>query len=295
MSSNAPEEKPQLAPPEPAAAPAPGPTGPETPTGPEDDVRMSLVDHLNDLRKRLKYSAIALLVGVGLAYNFAEKILWWLMAPVLQALAELQRLHPHAASHPPQLAVHESMEYFVTILRVSFYAGLFIAAPVILYELWAFIAPGLYRKEKALAAPFVVGGSLAFLTGGLFARIVAMPYIMQYLIVDWHSKHLFQVFSIDKELDLVLSLVLSFGLVFEVPVVLALLAQIGLITSQFLRKYRRHAIIVNLVVAVFLAPSMDPVTQGLMAAPLVLCYEIGILATKVVERRKGAKTKAAAA
>jgi sec-independent protein translocase protein TatC len=249
---------------------------------PEDDVRLSLLDHLGELRKRLVYAVYAVVIGVGVAYAFAEKILWWLMAPVLDALARL----PGAKVDGPWLAVHDSLEYFFVLLRVSLYAGFFLAAPGVLYQVWAFVSPGLYRRERSLAVPFVLFGSLAFVSGGLFARMLVLPFTLEYLVLAFAHPNLRQVFSIGSELDFVLASLLAFGIIFELPLFLTLLAQLGVVSSAFLAKYRRHAMVVNVVVAAIITPTGDPFNLALMAGPLIVCYELGILGARFVERRK---------
>jgi sec-independent protein translocase protein TatC len=249
---------------------------------PEDDVRLSLLSHLGELRKRLVYAVYAVALGVGASYAFAEKILWWLMQPVLDALARL----PGAQVDGPWLAVHDSLEYFFVLLRVSLYAGLFLAAPGVLYQVWAFVAPGLYRRERSLAAPFVLLGTLFFVGGGLFARLLVLPFTLEYLVLGFSHPNLRQVFSIGAELDFVLASILAFGIIFELPLILALLAQIGVVSAAFLAKYRRHAMVLNLVLAAIITPTGDPFNLMLMAGPLIVCYELGIIGARLVERRK---------
>lgn len=272
------------------------PTTVETPRGrgaggPEDDLHLPLMAHLDDLRVRLKYSVISVIIGVGACYAFAEKILWWLMAPVLEALGNIPPAAGGVAGEP-WLAVHDSLEFFFVLLRVALYAGLFLAAPAILYQVWAFISPGLYRKERELAAPFVILGTVFFVGGGLFARLFILPYALAVLVTDFARPNVRQVFSISAELDLVLATVLAFGIIFELPLLLTLLAQLGVVGSAFLSKYRRHAMVLNLVAAAIITPTGDPFNLMLMAGPLIICYELGILGARFVERRKAAAAKA---
>ena len=254
---------------------------------------MSLLSHLGDLRIRLKYAVISVGLGIGACYAFAEEILWWLLQPVLDALAKLPP-EARGGSTEPWLAVHDSLEYFFVMLKVALYAGLFVAAPLILYQVWAFISPGLYRRERQMAAPFVILGTLFFVGGGLFARLLVLPYALEYLVTGFSRPHVRQVFSIGAELDFVLATVLAFGIIFELPLVLTLLAQIGLVSAGFLSKYRRHAMVANLVIAAIVTPTGDPFNLMLMAGPLIVCYELGILGARLVERRKMATDEARA-
>lgn len=252
---------------------------------------MTLMGHINELRKRLKYAVLSILVGILACYNHAERILWWLMQPVLDALSKIP---PEAKGTPadPWLAVHDSLEYFFVQLRVAMYAGIFLAAPAILYQLWAFVAPGLYRREREMAAPFVILGTLFFVGGGLFARLLVLPYALDYLVTGFARPHIRQVFSISAELDFVLASVLAFGIIFELPLLLTLLAQVGVVSAEFLSKYRRYAVVANLVVAAIITPTGDPFNLMLMAGPLVVCYELGILGARYVERRKATRARA---
>lgn len=249
---------------------------------------MPLMEHLGELRVRLKYAVISVAIGIGASYAFAEQILWWLMQPVLDALARIPADAKTGDVSVPWLAVHNSLEYFFVLLRVALYAGIFLAAPAILYQVWAFIAPGLYRKERELAAPFVILGTVFFVGGGLFARLLVLPYALDYLVAGFAHQHVRQVFSIADELDFVLASVLAFGVIFELPIILTLLAQFGVVSAGFLSKYRRHAMVGNMVLAAVITPTGDPFNLMLMAGPLIVCYELGVLGARFVERRKAA-------
>jgi sec-independent protein translocase protein TatC len=250
---------------------------------------MSLMEHLGELRVRLKYAVLSVAVGILASYAFAEQILWWLMQPVLDALARIPADAKAGEASTPWLAVHNSLEYFFVLLRVSLYAGIFLAAPALLYQVWAFVAPGLYRKERELAAPFVVLGTLFFVGGGLFARLLVLPYALEYLVAGFAHQHVRQVFSIANELDFVLASVLAFGVIFELPIILTLLAQFGVVSAGFLSKYRRHAMVANMVLAAVITPTGDPFNLMLMAGPLIVCYELGVLGARFVERRRAAE------
>jgi sec-independent protein translocase protein TatC len=270
-----------------STAPAAPPAEPPPKAGAEDDVHLSLMDHLVDLRKRLTYAAIAVFVCIIISYNFADATLWWLMDPVLDALRKIPA-EAGALPQEPWLTVHDSLEYFFVLLRVSLYGGVFLAAPAILYQVWAFVSPGLYRKERELAAPFVILGTVFFVGGGLFARLFVLPFAMEVLVTQYAHPHVRQMFSISAELDFVLASVLAFGIIFELPLILTLLAQIGIVSSAFLSKWRRHAMIGNVILAAIITPTGDPFNLALMAVPLIVCYELGILGARLVERRKRA-------
>ncbi len=265
-----------------------------TPDGPEDDVHLSLLEHLDELRRRLRYAVMAVFGGVVACYAFAEQVLWWLMDPVKAALKKAVEQGTIKFVGEPTLALHGSLEYFFVLLRVALYGGLFLAAPVILYQVWAFVSPGLYRQERKLAGPFVFLGTLFFVGGALFARLLVLPYALEYLVAANGHPNLQPVFSINMELDFVLASILAFGIIFELPLVLTLLAQAGVFSAAALAKYRRHAMVANLVLAAIITPTGDPFNLMLMAGPLIVCYELGIIGARIAESRRSADEAAQA-
>jgi sec-independent protein translocase protein TatC len=166
--------------------------------------------------------------------------------------------------------------------------------PVILWQVWAFVAPGLHRHERKYAGPFVIIGSLLFLAGGAFALLVVVPFALTFLVTFGQQQGIKSMISVEKHVDFVIKFTLAFGLVFELPVVITLLSLLGVVTPRFLSKNRKYAILINFVIAAILTPTPDIVNQALMAGPLCLLYEVGIVAAWIVGR-KGRKAKAAAA
>lgn len=253
-----------------------GHTGPDDePVAPEDDVQLSLMDHLEELRTRLKYTVLSAIGGIVVCYAFAEEIFHWLMAPVFAAL-------------PPdnkQLIFTSAVEPFFVYLKVGAYAGIFASAPLILWQAWKFISPGLYRAERRLAVPFVALGTLFFASGGAFCRYVVLPFAFEYLVSQFTTVDVRAMLSMQEQLSLVLVMVLAFGIIFELPLILTMLAKLGLVSSKFLRKHRRWAVVLNLVLAAIITPTGDPLNLALMAGPLLVCYELGILGAKLVEKK----------
>jgi sec-independent protein translocase protein TatC len=251
--------------------PPPTPKG----EGPEDDVHLTLREHLIELRKRLKWALIWLTVGFLACYHWAERIFRFLMEPVYRALPEGER-NLHFAS---------SVEPFFIYLKVALYAGIFVASPLILWQVWAFIAPGLYRKEKRAILPFVVCATAFFTAGAAFCYAVILPPAFDFLI---HSAgpDIKPVLMMDDQLGLVMMLVIAFGLIFELPLIMTFLGMIGLVDYKFFAKYRRHAIVINVIVAAFVTPTGDPFNLALMAVPMVLCYELGILGSWMFGKKK---------
>lgn len=243
------------------------------PTAPEDDVPLSLTDHLQELRVRLKYTVMSMVGGIVVCYAFAEQIFHWLMAPVFAALPQDNR----------QLIFTSAIEPFFVYLKVGAYAGLFASAPLVLWQGWKFVAPGLYRSERRLAVPFVTLGTLFFIAGGAFCRYVVLPFAFQYMVEQFSTEDLKAFLSMQEQLSLVLTMVLAFGIIFELPLILTLLAKLRIVSSKFLRKHRRWALVLNLILAALITPSGDAFNLMLMAGPMVLCYELGILGARLVE------------
>ena len=242
--------------------------------GPEDDVQLSLRDHLMELRKRLKWALIWLLLGFAASYYWSQKIFHFLMLPVFAALPEGEKAL-HFAS---------SIEPFLIYLKVGLYAGLFVASPFIFWQIWLFVAPGLYRRERRKIVPFVVAATLFFLGGAVFCYVVILPPTFDFLIKNT-GPNITPVLMMDQQLGLVMLLVLAFGIIFELPMILTLLAMMGVVDYKFLSKYRRHAIILNVIIAAFVTPTGDPFNLALMALPMMICYELGVLGARIFGKK----------
>ncbi len=254
----------------PALLPKPG----ASTEGPEDDVQLSLRDHLIELRKRLKWAVIWLLLGFGASYYWSQQIFHFMMQPVFAALPEGEKAL-HFAS---------SVEPFIIYLKVGLYAGLFVASPFIFWQIWLFVAPGLYRRERKKIAPFVLAATLFFVGGATFCYLVILPPAFQFLI-NTAGPDIKPVLMMDEQLGLVMMLLLAFGIIFELPMVLTLLAMMGVVDYKFLSKYRRHAIIVNVIIAAFVTPTGDPFNLALMALPMMVCYELGVLGARIFGKK----------
>jgi len=266
-----------MSPPDPQLAP-----GPETTPEPEGEVRASFFDHLTELRTRLVRAVLGICAGVGVVAWFSDYIFRFVMKPVLNSLPEKERT----------LNYTSYLEPFLVYLKVALYGGLFVAAPWVLYQLWLFVAPGLYKREKKVVVPFIVVGTGLFYSGVLFTYFVVMPFAFPAL-ASIAGPDMRPLLTMREQLTLVLAMMLGFGIVFEVPVVIAFLAMVGLVTPQFLAKYRRHAIVVNVILAAIITPTGDPFNLALMAVPMILFYEVGILAARIVGKKKAPEAAAA--
>jgi sec-independent protein translocase protein TatC len=259
--------------------PPPDATDADAAVEPEDEVHLSFTEHLEELRKRLIRSLLGIGVGMAAVGWFSEAIFRWVMTPVLRSLPAGQQ----------QLHYTSYVEPFLVYLKVAMYGGVFVSAPWVLYQVWQFVTPGLYRKEKRLVVPFIVAGTSCFYAGAAACYFLVMPIAFPALAAI-AGEGMAPVLTMSEQLSLVLAMLLGFGVVFELPVIMAFLALIGLVTPEFLAKYRRHAIVVNVIIAALITPTTDPMNLAAMAVPLILFYEIGILLARVL----GKKRKAAA-
>jgi len=191
------------------------------------------------------------------------------------------------ANNPDKLVVLSPLEVFFAYLKIALVVGLFLACPIWLFQAWAFVAPGLYAKEKKVVLPVVLSASALFVAGGLFAYFVMFPVMFDFLVNQMLPQTLAASFTVDNYIGLLLRLTVAFGVVFELPLAIAMLASIGIVTPKGLRRMRKYAIIVAFVLGAFLTPA-DPVSQLLMAGPLIIFYEIGIILAGIVGRPRSA-------
>ena len=243
---------------------------------PENEVRLSFLDHLRELRKRIGRALIGIVVGMAAIGYFVEGIFHRLMQPVLDSLPEKQRAL-HYTSYIEPLMVY---------LKVALYGGIFIAVPWVLYQLWQFVAPGLYRKEKKIIVPFLLSGTILFYTGAAFCYWLIMPAAFPAMAAIASDSALAPVLTMNEQLSLVLGMLLGFGVVFELPVVIAFLAMIGVVHWTTLAKYRRIAIVANTTIAAIITPTGDPLNLALMAVPMILFYEIGIILARILGKKR---------
>ena len=227
-----------------------------------------LKPHIADLRKRLTISTITVVVMFFACFSFYEPILEWMMAPVKHAL-------PVGTS---MIAV-EIQETFFTAMKVAFFAGFIISLPVIFWQLWLFLAPGLYDHEKKLVVPFVFFATLMFLLGAAFAYYIVVPIGFDFLIAFGNSV-VSVLPSIGKYVGFFTKLMMGFGIAFELPVITFFLAKIGIVNDQMLKDFFRYAVVLIFIISAILTPP-DVISQVLMAAPLLILYGVSIYIAKV--------------
>jgi sec-independent protein translocase protein TatC len=237
-----------------------------------------LKPHLAELRKRLGISVLSVFVMFAIAFIFHNQILEWITQPLNDALEEVAKVSRKAADG--MITTHQVGGAFFVALKVSFFTGLLAALPIILSQIWLFIAPGLYENEKKMVIPFVAGGSVMFLIGVLFAYYIVTPFGFQFLIT-FGSFLYTPLINIEDYVGFFTKIMFGFGLAFELPVFAYFLALLGLVTDRTLIDFFKYAVIIIFLVAALLTPP-DVLTQLLMAAPLVILYGLSILIVRMV-------------
>jgi sec-independent protein translocase protein TatC len=238
-------------------------------TDPEDfedaGAKMSFLDHLDELRTRLIYSVYALVFGCFVAFIFINRIFTFVMRP-------LQEMLPPGGT----LMYTQGGEAFMLYIKIGALAGLVIAIPIILWQLWLFIAPGLYSHEKRFAIPFVLLSTIFFLIGALFSHYVAFPWTWKFFI-SFETPYMKFMPKISEAFSLYVTMLLGFGLIFQMPTIVMFLARMGVVTAGFLFRQTKYAILIIFIIAAVISPGTDVVSQCLMAFPMLALYAISIL------------------
>ncbi len=224
--------------------------------------------HLVELRKRLAISVISVIVMFFVMFSVWQPILNWMIHPLVEVL-------PKGSS----VVFTKIQEPFFTALKVAFFTGFLASLPIIFWQIWLFVAPGLYENEKRFIVPFVLSATVMFLLGGAFAYYIVVPFGFTFLI-NFGSQLFTALPSIGEYVSFFTKLILGFGLAFEMPVITFFLASLGLITDQTLKEFFRYAIVIIFLISAILTPP-DVLTQFLMAGPMLLLYGLSILVAKM--------------
>lgn len=225
--------------------------------------KMSFLEHLEELRKRLLYSFVSIGVAFAVCWGYSEEIFQKLQEPLAQFLPKGDKLAYTRLTGP-----------FFLYMKVAFFAGLFLAAPFILYQLWLFISPGLYKRERRYAAPFIIFASLFFIAGGYFGFRWILPSTCKFFIET--GRNFKQVVTVDDYFSFASMIVLAAGLIFETPILIFFLARLGVVTPAFLLQKSKYAIVLSFIIAAVVTPTPDMVTQTALAVPMILLYFIGV-------------------
>lgn len=229
-------------------------------------------EHLAELRDRLVYSFISVGVGFVACYFFKERLFKILTAPLVSAMGEDARM------------IFTGLpEAFFTYLKVSLLGGIVLATPVLFYQFWMFVSPGLYRKEKKFLIPVIFLSLVFFATGSLFGYFIVFPYGFKFFL-GFANDTIQAMPSMKEYLSFAAKMLLAFGLVFELPLVLTFMARMGLVTVDFLKKNRKYALLIFFGGSALITPP-DVITQTMMAIPLMILYEISIIGAKVFQKK----------
>ena len=244
-----------------------------------EDEKLPFTSHLEELRTRLIRCSIAVGVGFVVAFGFKERLFGILVNPLIKVMK------------PGETLIYTGLpEAFFTYLKVALLAGLMLASPVILYQFWMFVAPGLYKKERRLLGPIVLLSSFFFIAGALFGYFIVFPFGFK-LFLGFATESIRPLTSMKEYLSFSAKLLLAFGLVFELPMVLTFLARLGIVSVDFLKKNRKYAVLLFFVGAAILTPP-DVVTQIMMALPLMAMYELSIVGARIFGKKKPREDKA---
>jgi sec-independent protein translocase protein TatC len=245
-----------------------------------EEEKLPLTSHLEELKKRLIRVLIAVGIGFGVCYMFKEWSFKVITRPLVDAM-------PAQSS----MIFTGLPEAFFIHMKIAFFASILLTAPYTLFEIWRFISPGLYKKEKRMVIPFVFFSTILFSGGILFGYFVALPPAFRFF-VSFSTDFLKPMISFREYLSLTLKFLLAFGLSFEMPVFMFFLARIGVVNSKMLARQRRYAILIIFIASAILTPSPDAISQILMAVPLMILYEVSIVLTKFAIQKKAAPDEA---
>ena len=226
--------------------------------------KMSFLEHLDELRKRLIASVYALVVGCVISFIFVNYTEAFILAPLQQMMPNGQRL-----------VFTAPMEGFMTMMKIGALGGLFIALPFIILQLWLFVAPGLYAYEKRFAIPFVLLGTFFFVGGAAFSHYVAFPYSWKFFL-GFENEYIQFLPKLSDVFSLWVKMLLAFGVIFQMPTIVFFLARMGMVTAGFLIKHTKYAVLIIFILGAVLSPGTDVVSQALMAGPMIVLYGVSI-------------------
>ena len=230
---------------------------------------MTLIEHFEELRTRLFIAIASWVVAASVAFYFRDDLLEWLQAPLPDTI---------------RLNAFQLLEGFIISMQVAAFFGLVLAAPVIVGQIWGFIAPGLYPEEQRWAVPFVLFTALAFAAGVLFAYYGVLPFALP-IIVGFVPGNIQLQLAVGDYISKVILYMAIFGIIFEMPILSFLLARLGLLYAPMLRQYRRYAVVIAAILAAVITPTADPFNFALVAVPLVILYEVSIIVVRLSQRK----------
>jgi sec-independent protein translocase protein TatC len=235
--------------------------------------RMTFLEHLEELRVRLIRGLLSLVLGFAACWGFRYQIFEIMTQPLKASFPNIEFIYTEPA------------EAFMLYMKMAFFVGIFVASPLLLYQIWAFISPGLYKHERVWAIPFIVFGSLFFIGGGLFGHYVLFPVTFQFL-GEFGGQDMKFLPKVTEYYNFYSWFVLALGIVFQLPVVIFVLARIGLVTARFLLVQFKYAVLASFVISALITPTADIVTQSLLAGPMLLLYLLGVGVAWIFGKRR---------
>ena len=247
--------------------------------------QMTFFEHLSELRKRIINSLIAIAIGACAGFYISQYVIGWITKPMQKALAE--------AHLEPKLIYTHPAGYLNLVLTLGIYIGIVLASPVVLHQIWLFVAPALYKHERKAVVGFLSSTVLLFLAGIAFGYFIVLPYTLRFLVS--FQGPVVPMISINEYFDLILIVLLGLGIVFELPILIFFLSLFGIVTPRFLWRHFRYAILIISIVAAVVTPTPDAMTMLVFMAPMVGLYFVGILVSWVVTRRRARQVASAEA
>ena len=243
---------------------------------------MTFFEHLSELRKRIIYSLYAIGVGTFVGVYLSKYFIYWINKPMLKALAD--------AHLDPKLIYTHPAGYLNLIITIGVYLGIVLASPIVLYQIWLFVAPALYRHERGAITGFMLSTVFLFLAGITFGYFITLPYVLHFLVSPGSlfmlQRDVVPMISVNEYFDLILLILLGMGLMFELPVLIFFLSLFGIVTPKFLWRNFRYAILIIAIVAAIVTPTPDAMTMLIFMAPMVGLYFVGIAVSSIVTRRR---------
>jgi sec-independent protein translocase protein TatC len=251
---------------------------------------MTFFEHLSELRKRIIYSLYAIGIGAFIGIYLSKYFIYWINKPMLKALAD--------AHLDPKLIYTHPAGYLNLVITMGVYLGIVVASPIVLYQIWLFVAPALYKHERGAITGFMFSTVFLFLAGIAFGYFITLPYVLHFLVnpgpLFMFQRDVTPMISVNEYFDLILLILLGIGLMFELPVLIFFLSLFGIVTPKFLWRNFRYAILIIAVIAAIVTPTPDAMTMLVFMAPMIGLYFLGIAVSAVVTRRRDRRLAAAA-
>ena len=258
-----------------------------------EEHKMPITEHLGDLRKKIVISLIALFITFLISFNYSEDVFRFIMFPLKYNLNfSVKDMYvnfiPQNKLQNTKLVFLAPAEAFWMNIKIAFVSALMLALPVIFYQLWRFISPGLLPKERRYVVPFIFSATGLFFIGAAFCFFIVLPFAMGFLLSYKVGDFLTPMLSAGNYVDFCLKFILAFGAVFELPIAIVFFTRMGLVTPKTLAKNRKYAVLLAFIAAAILSPTPDAFNQTLMAVPMLVLYEVGIIVSRIFVRRKAA-------